>query len=91
VKLYEPPGLEPMNVDEPVQADPEYRITTVPPAVVPLMVNGVPAVGVDGVTIGVAHAPLRETENTAKIRRTNSGPIMRLLRNTHHTNSSTET
>jgi hypothetical protein len=80
-----------MNVDEPVQADPEYRITTVPPAVVPLMVNGVPAVGVDGVTIGVAHAPLRETENTAKIRRTNSGPIMRLLRNTHHTNSSTET
>jgi hypothetical protein len=77
-----------MKVDEPVQTDPEYRMTTVPPAVVPLMVNGVPAWGVDGVTIGVAHAPLRLTENTAKPRRSNRGPIMRLLRNTHHTTQS---
>ena len=77
-------------MDEPVQADPEYRMTTVPPEVVPLMVNAVPAVGVDGVMIGVAHAPLRVTENTAKPRRTNRGPTMCLLRNTHHTNSSTK-
>jgi hypothetical protein len=79
-----------MKVDEPVQADPEYRMTTVPPPVVPLMVNGVPAVGADGVMIGVAHAPLRVTENTAKLRRSNRGPTICLLRNTHDTNSSTK-
>jgi len=73
-----------MKVDEPVQADPEYRMTTVPPAVVPLMVNGVPAFGVDGVMVGVAHAPFRATENTVKLRRSNRSPIRRLLRNTHH-------
>jgi 2-keto-3-deoxy-L-rhamnonate aldolase RhmA len=74
-----------MKVDEPVQADPEYRMTTVPPAVVPLMVNVVPAWGVDGVTIGVAHAPLSVTENTAKLRRNDRNPIVRLLCNTDHT------
>jgi hypothetical protein len=74
-----------MKADEPVQADPKYRVTTVPPAVVPLIVNGVPAWGVDGVMVGVAHAPLRITENTVKLRRSNSGPIIRLPGNTHHT------
>jgi hypothetical protein len=74
-----------MNVDEPVQVDPEYRMTTVPPAVVPLIVNGAPAWGVDGVMNGAAHAPLSVTETTAKLRSSNSGPTIRLLRNTHHT------
>ena len=74
-----------MKVDEPVQADPEYRMTTVPPAVVPLMVNEFPAWGIDGVMTGVAHAPLNVTENTAKLRRNDRSPIMRLLRNTDHT------
>jgi len=75
-----------MKVDEPSsQTDPEYRTTTVPPLLVPLMVNGVPAVGVDGEMIGVAHAPFRVTENTVKLRRNNRDPIIRLLRNTHHT------
>jgi len=74
-----------MKVDEPVQADPEYRMTTVPPAVVPLMVNVVPAWGVDGVMIGVAHVALSVAEITAKVRKNDRSPIMRLLCNTDHT------
>jgi hypothetical protein len=74
-----------MKVDEPEQVDPEYRMTTVPPLVVPLIVNGVPAWGVDGVMIGVAHASLSVTENTIKLRRNNMSPIMRSLDNTEHT------
>ena len=78
-----------MKVDEPSShTDPIYRTTTVPPLVVPLMVNGVPAVGVDGVMVGVAHAPFRITENTVKLRRSNRGPIIRLPANTHHTHPS---
>jgi hypothetical protein len=76
-----------MKADEPVQADPIYRVTTVPPAVVPLIVNGVPALGVDGVIVGVAHAAFRATENTVKLSRSNRGPIICLLRNMHHTPS----
>jgi len=68
-------------MDEPVQADPKYRITTLQPAVVPLIVNGVPAFGVGGVIVGVAHAPFRVTESTVKLRRSNRGPMIRLLRN----------
>jgi hypothetical protein len=49
------------------------------------MVNGVPAVGVDGVMTGVAHAPFRVKENTAKLRSSNRGPIMCPFRNAHHT------
>jgi len=74
-----------MKVDDPVQADPEYRMTTVPPAVVPLMVNDVPAWGLDGVMIGVAHAPLSVTENTVMLRRSAKSPTIRFLRNSHHT------
>jgi hypothetical protein len=74
-----------MKADEPVQANPKYRVTTVPPAVVPLIVNGVPAFGLDGVTVGVAHAPFRVTENTVKLRRSDRDPIICLPGNTHHT------
>lgn len=58
----------------------------VPELVVPLMVNVVPALGVDGVMIGVAHAWFRVAENTVKLRRNNKVPTIRLLSNTHHTN-----
>jgi hypothetical protein len=73
-----------MKVDEPVQHESEYRVTTVPPAIVPLMVNGVQARRVEGAMIGVAHAPFRVTENTVRPRGSHRLPILCWLCNTHH-------